>query len=65
VLRTDRTAENRAVKINLFLLTECCHAVSWLSTKMEGRGEVNRGFSCAFDRIVEEFNAEQLHQVLR
>jgi len=32
---------------------------------MEDRGEVNRGFCCAFDRTVEEFNAEQLHQVLR
>jgi len=27
------------------------------------RGKVNRNISCAFDRIIEEFNAEQLHQV--
>jgi len=32
---------------------------------MEDRDEVSRGYSRPFDRIVEEFNAEQLLQVLR
>ena len=52
-----------------YLLSEVTYLV-WLSTFnnsiMEGAIDgANMSFSCRIDRIVEEFNAEQLHQVLR
>lgn len=40
--------------------------VIFLSTNMEDSVDKgNMSFSCGVDRIVEEFNAEQLHQVVR